>query len=176
MVKEKEIRAQVRLTANEKLMIDKDIEAGRFTTLTDFVRKSIRFYLEARSLNDGQDIEPLDAVRQMTTRSVEIDKWCQKMGVSRHTFEKQAIDHYLDTLHVTNGRPSDASVDTVIEALNAVSGNSDRMEQKLDSLANIVMNGFKSFSRISSGVSYLIDNTDDGSLPEDEIDMSKRIK
>ena len=63
------------------------------------------------------------------------------------------------------------SMVTLNTLLRTISSQLDSVETKIDTQTNIAMNGFSSFARISAGASYLIDELDDGLLPETKVNM-----
>lgn len=137
----------------------------------DYTLRALDFYDEFRHLAKEGYVDHLEQMSAIRHRSEKIRLWCNRLGITMSDFYLDALNFYLDTLILTDGQPDTMSMVTLNTLLRTISSQLDSVETKIDTQTNIAINGFSSFARISAGASYLIDELDDGVLPETKVNM-----
>lgn len=137
----------------------------------DYTLRALDFYDEFRHLAKEGYVDHLEQMSAIRHRSEKIRLWCNRLGITMSDFYLDALNFYLDTLILTDGQPDTMSMVTLNTLLRTISSQLDSVETKIDTQTNIAINGFSSFARISAGASYLIDELDDGILPETKVNM-----
>lgn len=171
---DKNRRLNVRLTDSQYDMIDR-VATHDGLTKSEYVLQAIDFYEEHRYLNKQGFTDHLGAIAELNRRNDEIRQWLNKLEITDSDFYLDALNFYLDAMILSNGQPNTMSMVTLNTLLRTISAQLDAVETKTDTLTNLAVDGFSSFSRISSGASYLIDKRDSGALPESRVEgrMSK---
>ena len=137
----------------------------------DYTLRAINFYNDFQYMAKEGYADPLAQMTAIRHRSEKIRQWCQKLNIDMADFYFDALNFYLDALVLSDGQPDTMSMVTLNTLLRTISAQLDSVETKIDTQTNIAINGFSSFARISAGASYLIDDIDDGVLPETKVNM-----
>lgn len=166
---DKRARLNMRLTPARNAEIER-CAARDSLTKTDYLMQAIDFYEENRYMIKHGYRDRLAGMVETNKRNTEIDQWLVKLNLESTDFYLDALNFYLDAMTLTNGQPDTMSLVTLNTLMRTVSAQLDAVESKTDTLTNIAINGFSSFSRISSGASYLIDKRDNGKLPESRVE------
>lgn len=170
MRKENDARLAIRVPKERADYIKYQAQAEGISQ-KDYTLRALDFYDEFRHLAKEGYVDHLEQMSAIRHRSEKIRLWCSRLGITMSDFYLDALNFYLDTLILTDGQPDTMSMVTLNTLLRTISSQLDSVETKIDTQTNIAINGFSSFARISAGASYLIDELDDGILPETKVNM-----
>lgn len=166
---DKRARLNMRLSEARSVDIERCAERDGLTK-SNYIMQAVDFYEENRYMIKHGYKDHLAGMIETNKRNAEIDQWLAKLDLESTDFYLDALNFYLDAMTLTNGQPDTMSIVTLNTLMRTVSAQLNAVESKTDTLTNIAINGFSSFSRISSGASYLIDKRDNGKLPESRVE------